>query len=98
MESVNDSHEDIWDAVPDVALHPVRVAVIEAFRWTEEPLSAIGLVDVLDGFVCTSEAAYHLRCLEALDVIEAAPLPVDRPLKREAIEAPYRLKARGDAD
>ncbi len=81
-------------AIPTRALHPVRVAMIEALRHIDKPLSAIDLVDVLDGFLSMWEAAHHLGVLETLEVVE-----LDRPNEKPGVasrrgpfEVRYRLK------
>jgi hypothetical protein len=87
--------EEFWSTLPETVLHPVRVPIIEALRWNDGPLSAIGLVDVLDGFLSMWEAAYHLRVLEALDVVEPSPVDADGGAFGEDIfNRPYRLKDR----
>jgi len=86
--------EEAWSAIPEKALHPVRVPLIEAFWRIDEPLSAVELVDVLDGFLSMWEAAHHLGVLETFDVVE-----VDFPdeirsvaSKRGLFGVRYRLK------
>ncbi len=91
---MDDGYEEFWATLPEKVQHPVRVPVVEALRWIQEPLSAIALVDVLDGFLSMWEAAHHLRVLEALDVVEPAPVDADRGASRSPFDAPYRLKDR----
>jgi hypothetical protein len=62
--------EEVWSTLPEWALHAARVPIVEALQWIGEPLSAIELVDVLDGYLSVWELAYHLRVLDALDVVE----------------------------
>ncbi|HEX6687233.1 MAG TPA: hypothetical protein VF085_01045 [Solirubrobacterales bacterium] len=45
---MSDGCEKFWAALPEKTLHPLRVPILEAFRWIGEPLSAVGIVDVLD--------------------------------------------------
>lgn len=86
---------DFWSSVPEKALHPVRVPVVEALRWVGEPLSAIALVDVLDGSLTMWEAAHHLRVLDELGVVEPSPLDTCSGVSREDLfDVPYRLKER----
>lgn len=92
---MSSDREDFWPALPAKAMHPTRVPIIEALRWIGAPLSAIATVDVLDGYLSMSEAAHHLQALEALDVVE--PVWPGRPTaRREAFEAPYRLRVAKD--
>lgn len=90
---MNSDCEEFWSTLPEKILHPVRVPIIEALWWIGEPLSAIGLVDVLDGYLSMWEAAYHLRILDALDVVEPSSVDTDSGASREDLfELPYRLK------
>jgi Helix-turn-helix domain len=91
---VSSAREEFWSVVPDEALHPVRVPVIEALWWIDEPLSPAATVDVLDGFLSTSEAVHHLRALRALGVVEPVPAPTDKATKRGLADVPYRLTER----
>lgn len=88
-----------WSALPEKVLHPVRVPIIEVLWWIGEPLSAIALVDVLDGFLTMWEAAHHLRVLDALDVVELSPVETDSGASREDLfDVPYRLKDRNSGE
>jgi hypothetical protein len=51
-----------WSVFVPLVVHPVRVAVIEALRWIEEPLSAIDFQKLFadEGF-STSFISYHVR-------------------------------------
>jgi hypothetical protein len=62
--AMGDDAARFWSAVPEKALHPVRIPMIEALWWIGKPLSARGFVDVLDGFLTMWEALHHLRALE----------------------------------
>lgn len=91
--------EDFWSTLPEKALHPVRVPIVEALWWIGEPLSAIALVDVLDGFLSMWEAAHHLRVLDALDVAEPSPVDADRGASRnDLLDLPYRLRDRNSGE
>lgn len=90
--------EEFWSTLPEKAQHPVRVPIIEALWWIGEPLSAIALVDVLDGFLSMWEAAHHLRVLDALDVVEPSPVETDSGTSRDDLfDVPYRLKDRNSS-
>jgi hypothetical protein len=89
---VSSNCEEFWASVPTKAEHPIRVPILEAFRWVGEPLLAIDLADVFDGKDITMwEAAHHLRILDALDVVK--PYPARRnPLARpDGFDLPYHL-------
>lgn len=94
---MSDDCEEFWAALPEQILHPARVLVVEALWWIGQPLSAIALVDVLDGYLSMWEALHHLRALEALGVAEVEPASGDLPGRRDVFDAQYRLKAH-DAD
>jgi hypothetical protein len=45
-------------------LHPIKVAIIEALRWTEQPLSASNLSRVFEGQkLSVNRLAYHVNGL-----------------------------------
>lgn len=93
--AMSNDREEFWSTLPEKVLHPVRVPIIEALWWIGEPLSAIGLVDVLDGFLSMWEAVYHLRVLEALDVVEPSSVDAESGASAEdRFDLPYRLKDR----
>lgn len=91
---MNDDYQEFWRFVPKNADHPLRVPILEAFRWIGEPLTAIGLVDVFDGQNLTMwEAAHHLRVLETLHVLEPDPAETRRGVSRYSLfYVPYRLR------
>lgn len=70
-------YEEFWLTLPERAFHPHRVPILEAFRWVAEPLSAIGLVDLLDGHITMWEAMHHLRALAELEVVKPEPVGED---------------------
>jgi Helix-turn-helix domain len=87
---VNDDCQEIdefWLDLPEAALHPVRVQLVEALRWIEEPLSAAALISVCDGTLRRPEVVHHLRRLEALNIVE----PAEKQTARHRIDTPYRL-------
>jgi hypothetical protein len=94
---MSSDHEEFWSALPEKVMHPYRVPMVEALRWTHEPLSAITTVDVLDGSLSMWDAVHHLRVLETLGVVEAVRAEAEQPaLQRGVFDAPYRLKVAGD--
>lgn len=97
---MSSDYDEFWSTLPEMkVLHPVRVPIIEALWRIGEPLSAITLVDVLDGFLSMWEAAYHLRILDALDVAKPSPVNTDRGASRKDLfDVPYRLKDRNSGD
>jgi len=96
---MSNGYEEFWSTLPEKVLHPFRVPIIEALWWIGEPLSAIALVDVLDGSLSMWEAAHHLRVLDALGVVEPAPVDTDGATSRnDLFDAPYRLKDRNSGE
>jgi len=89
---MSSEYDEFWSSVPEKVLHPIRVPILEALWWIGEPLSAIGLVDVLDGYLTMWEAAHHLETLETLGVVE--PVSTGQPGKRKKqhFEVQYRLR------
>jgi hypothetical protein len=91
---MGDDFEDFWATIPEKADHPIRVMMLEALWRIGEPLSALDLVDVLDGEASMWDAAHHLSALEALDVVEPAKARARRRTSKEgAFDVPYRLKS-----
>ncbi len=89
--------DDLWGARGDRALDPTQVAMLEALRRIGEPLSAIDIVDVLDGYLSMWEAADHLEALQALGTAEA--VSADQPGKQASdFEVPYRLRTAASGD
>jgi hypothetical protein len=82
-----------WVLLVNRLLHPTQVQIIEALRWTDEPLSATELVLVFDGESSRFALVHHLRGLLRLDAIAVAATPA----QQAATEVPYRL-ARGLRD
>jgi len=96
---MSSNDEEFWSNLPEKVLHPVRVPIIEALWRIGEPLSAVALVDVLDGFLSVWETAHHLRVLERLDVVEPSPVDADSGASRTgAFDVPYRLKDRNSGE
>jgi len=94
---MSNGYEEFWSSLPETVPHPVRVPIVEALWWIGEPLSAIALVDVLDGFLSMWEAAHHLRVLDELDVAEPSPVDIGNgPSRDDLFDVPYRLLAGRD--
>lgn len=92
-------YEEFWSTLPEKVLHPLRVPIVEALWRIGEPLSAIALVDVLDGFLGMWDIAHHLRVLDELDVAEPSPVDADSGASRpDLFDVPYRLKDRNSAE
>jgi hypothetical protein len=72
-----------WDALVPRAVHPIRVAALEAMRWIEEPFSAADLDRMHDDPPGVPIIAYHLRIL-------AFDLPVLRLYRKEVVRGAHR--------
>lgn len=95
---MNSDRDEFWGALPEKALHPLRVPIVEALWRIGEPLSAVGLVDVLDGYLSMCDAAHHLRALEELEVVDPCPADAGSDLPEDLFRVPYRLKERNSGD
>jgi hypothetical protein len=96
---MSDEIEAFWDALPPKALHPLRVPILEAFRWTREPHSAVMLVDVLEGEVTMWEATAHLAALVRLGVMRRGRRDPEGPdLREDRFDLLYRLKVQWPRD
>lgn len=71
-------------------VHPIKVAIVEALTWIEQPLSPKELDDVLDGEFGVSLISYHMRKLADLGVVEK----VHQQAVRGALQTFYGLSAR----
>ena len=91
--------EEFWSNVPEMALQPTRVKLLEALRRIGKPLSAHQLADALDGDVSMWEAADHLSALEALGLVEAVESDAGRGrLRDDGCDVPFRLKEDGASE
>lgn len=96
---MTDEIEAFWDALPPKVLHPLRVPILEAFRWTGEPHSAAMLVDVLDGEVTMWEAIAHLDALMRLGVMRRGRRDPHGPDLREGrFDVLYRMSGQWPRD
>jgi Helix-turn-helix domain len=95
---MREGYEKFWAKVPEKAMHPVRVPLLEAFRLIGEPLSAIQLVNVLDGDVSMWEAAHHLEALKRLGVVEVEGTTSERWIRDDGFDIRYRVSARQGSD
>jgi hypothetical protein len=85
--------DDFWDALRDRVCDPIQVPMLEALWWIGEPLSAIELVDVLDGYLTMWEAKGHLEVLHELGVVE--PASAEQSRKQESdFRVSYSIKGR----
>lgn len=77
-----------WAGLAPRVLHPTKVAVLEALRWVDEPLSALDLQELFDvGPLNTSNISFHLRTLAKFGAVEL----VDEQPVRGAVKRLYCL-------
>jgi Helix-turn-helix domain len=74
-----------WSGLVALTVHPVKVAIVEAFLWIERPLSATELRELFDRRNSVSPLSYHLRTLAELGVLRE----VDTRQVRGAIQRLY---------
>jgi DNA-binding transcriptional ArsR family regulator len=62
-----------WEKLVASTIHPAKVAIIEALRWTEQPLSATELSEILkEGGFSFDGIHYHLRGLVKVGAVTEA--------------------------
>lgn len=67
-----------WDTLVSHAVHPLKVSIVEALRWIDEPLSASDLTKVIDDEKYgLSNVSYHMVKLAeagAIEVVRTRPV------------------------
>jgi DNA-binding transcriptional ArsR family regulator len=72
-----------WEALAFLVVHPLKVTIIEAIEWIDEPLSASDLTKVIDDDkLGLSHVAYHVKSLREIGVLKI----VRRRTVRGAVE------------
>lgn len=90
--------EAYWAALPRKTEHPIRVPIVEALRCIGEPLSAVMLVDVLEGEVTMWEAGAHLDALVKLGVARRGQRdPASRQPRADHFDVLFSLDPQGPA-
>jgi hypothetical protein len=93
MSSQANNGTSPWDECVPHFLHPIKVAIIEALLWIQEPLSARSIERLMDDGTNVALVSYHLRCMAEAGVVEQAEqVPV-----RGAIQTFYRFPSVGDS-
>lgn len=59
-----------WLLLVPRIIHPLKVAIIEALLWVDQPLSASDLAKVFDREFSLGLVSYHLKELEKVEVAE----------------------------
>lgn len=61
-----------WESLVPLFIHPVKVAILEALDWIEQPLSSTELATLFDERKSSlGVVAYHVSILAKVGVIEA---------------------------
>ena len=81
----------VWSACIHHFLHPLKIAIIEAFLWVEQPLPAKFIEEMLDNEFEISLVSYHMRTLANAGIIEED----HRRHVRGALQTFYRLGDQG---
>lgn len=58
-----ESELEAWIVLAPHPVHPTKVAIIEAMRWIDQPLSPSDLAQAFDGAVSLPVVSYHLASL-----------------------------------
>lgn len=93
MASGNNQHFN-WDTLVPHLIHPMKVAIIEAMSWVEEPVSPRELDRMFGDEYGVSLVAYHVRVLADIGTVE----PVRQQAVRGALQTFYVLTAKEPAD
>ncbi len=83
-----------WDMLVPHLVHPLKVAIIEAMSWIEEPTSPRELALMFGDEYGVSLVAYHVRTLADVGVLEK----VRQQAVRGALQTFYVLTAKEPAD
>lgn len=94
MTRRNNSQDFEWDMLVPRLVHPLKVAIIEAMSWIDEPLSPRDLDLVFDDEFGVSLVAYHVGTLADYGVVEK----VGSELVRGVVKTFYELTSREPAD
>jgi DNA-binding transcriptional ArsR family regulator len=71
MLTVEGGERFTWDALVLHMVHPLKVSIVEALRWIDEPMSASDLTKVIDDEKYgLSHVSYHMVKLASAGVIE----------------------------
>jgi hypothetical protein len=62
----------VWDELLSAFIHPIKVAIVEAMLWINEPVSPKLLDLVFDEKFGLSLVSYHLRSLFDNNLVEKA--------------------------
>lgn len=78
-----------WEALVPHLVHPIKVAVIEALLWVDQPLSSTDLMKLFcREDMGLSHISYHVRALAKMRVLKK----VRERRVRGSIETFYRLR------
>lgn len=71
LKGVADDRRFDWEGLVALSVHPLKVAIIEALRWVQQPLSPSEMTVMLaDGGYSLDLVQYHAGSLAKIGVIE----------------------------
>ncbi|HEY6730842.1 MAG TPA: hypothetical protein VI039_07450 [Solirubrobacterales bacterium] len=94
MTAGDDCNSFNWDTLVPHLIRPVKVFIIEAMGWIDEPLSPSELDQVFEEEFGLSLVSYHVRTLVDVGALEK----VGQQAVRGAIQNFYVLSAKEPAD
>lgn len=87
MKPTNRNCSFCWGKLVTTFLHPMKVAIVEALLWIDEPLSPKCIDHLSGGMHGVSLTAYHMRSLADAGVV----IRVDQKARRGALQSYYEL-------
>lgn len=58
-----------WSELVPLIVHPIRLAILEAMLWIDEPLAAVDVEHICGGERGSSVIAYHLSVLQQANLL-----------------------------
>lgn len=83
--------EFAWDALVSQVIHPMKVAIIEAIRYVERPLSASDVRRSMEEARTVSFVAYHVKELVAMEALIQVSQRAVRGTEEKFYEIPSAL-------
>lgn len=72
IATVTQQNDNFWGLIAGIVLHDVQVAIIEAMRWLNQPLSAVLVMKMFDeeNYMPVGHISYHFKRLAELSILE----------------------------
>lgn len=77
-----------WEECVPLFVHPIKVAIVEALIWVDEPLSAKLIEKLMDDGTDLPLVSYHMRTLADLGIL----VNVKEEPVRGTVQTYYRLQ------